>query len=267
MFLTSNPRISSNLTIPRDRFQCNNLKTSFPINQDPLKWADAANVALMSILLRTALIFLVLKVFLQAVLLAFNQMDYIAAGKNAYQALFFHRNSEQLNEKDLKVLSDICYTLGQHRQSPAPVVPVTPVHHATDQSYPQNEVCAMQTEHPDLRTFDDTPANSQFYTRSLKSPHLKIQSPDSNSIIKIQPLIDLEPHSVPPLSSTDLVTGPAVLPSAQPLAPDVKNATSVAASLLAWDGYPESASKPQVISSIPIPAQLDLQRIQYHHFA
>ena len=99
--------------------------------------------------------------FFQAALLAFNQMDYIAAGKNAYQALFFHRNTEKLNEKDLKVLSDICYTLGQHRQSPAPVVPVTPVHHATDQSYPQNGVCAMQTEHPDLMTFDDTPANSQ----------------------------------------------------------------------------------------------------------
>ena len=79
----------------------------------------------------------------------------------------------------------------------------------------------------------------------MKSPSSKIQSPVNDLLVKVNPIFNPEPHSVPPLSSRPLVTVPAVLTSAQPLAPDVKDATSVAASLLAWDGYPEPAIQPQ----------------------
>ena len=74
----------------------------------------------------------------------------------------------------------------------------------------------------------------------MKSPNFKIQSPVTDSFITIEPLINPESHSVPPLASANLVTDLAVLSSGQLSAPDVRDATSVAASILAWDGYPES---------------------------
>ena len=78
----------------------------------------------------------------------------------------------------------------------------------------------------------------------------KIQSLSPESLLKIDPLVDLEPGSVPPLGSLSLVTDvSAVLRSGQPLAPEVKDATSVAASLAAWDGYPSSS--PELSEAIP----------------
>ena len=79
---------------------------------------------------------------------------------------------------------------------------------------------------------------------------IKIQSLYPESFLKIDPLVDLEPGSVPPLGSLSLVTDvSAVLRSGQPLAPEVKDATSVAASLAAWDGYPSSS--PELSEAIP----------------
>ena len=83
----------------------------------------------------------------------------------------------------------------------------------------------------------------------MKSPTSKIQSPVCDSFVKVEPLFNPEPDSVPPLISGALVTVPAAHPSGQPLAPDVRDATSVAASLLAWDGYPTSS--PMLQENIP----------------
>ena len=107
----------------------------------------------------------------------------------------------------------------------------------------------------------------------MKSPIFKIQSPVDDCLVKVDPILNPESHSVPPLDSRPLVTVSAVLTSAQPLAPDVKDATSVAASLLAWDGYPEppcqseptlqlptsiSAIDPTSINAQPLSVDLDL---------
>ena len=84
----------------------------------------------------------------------------------------------------------------------------------------------------------------------MKSPRNKIQLLCPESFVKIDPLVDLEPGSVPPLGSLSMVTdASAVLQSGQPLAPDVKDATSVAASLAAWDGYPSRS--PELSEEIP----------------
>ena len=83
----------------------------------------------------------------------------------------------------------------------------------------------------------------------MKSPIFKIQSPVPDLFIKIEPICNPEPNSVPPLISDSLVTVPAVYPSGQPLAPDVRDATSVAASLSAWDGYPDPSLMPQQVDA------------------
>ena len=93
----------------------------------------------------------------------------------------------------------------------------------------------------------------------MKSPTLKIQSPDGEMFVKIEPLVNPEPHSVPPLSSAILATGLAATKSAPSLEPDVKDATSAAASLFAWEGYPEpSMVFPAVISALS-PIKTDMQ--------
>ena len=73
-------------------------------------------------------------------------------------------------------------------------------------------------------------------------------------LVKIEPLINSEPHSVPPLSPSARVTVPAVQTPEQLLAPDVQDATSVAASVLAWDGYPGADSPLQKDASALHPA-------------
>ena len=98
----------------------------------------------------------------------------------------------------------------------------------------------------------------------MKSPTLKIQSPDSDVFIKVEPLVNPEPHSVPSLSSAVLVAGLAVPKSAQPLAPGVQDATSVAASLHAWEGDPAASASPS--TSLPssllyVPAPTDFPQV------
>ena len=73
----------------------------------------------------------------------------------------------------------------------------------------------------------------------MKSPVSKIQSSSIEGMQKIEPLIFPERDSVPPLCSGTLMTdGTAVSPTVQPLAPVVRDATSVAASQVAWTGDP-----------------------------
>ena len=97
----------------------------------------------------------------------------------------------------------------------------------------------------------------------------KIQSLYPESFVKIDPLVDLEPGSDPPLGSLSMVTDvSAVLQSGQPLAPEVKDAISMAASgsLAAWDGYPSRS--PELSGKIPTlnpvkpdPLSLDLDSV------
>ena len=84
-------------------------------------------------------------------------------------------------------------------------------------------------------------------------------------LVKIEPLINPEPHSVPPLSSSALVTVPAVHTSGQLLAPDVRDATSVAASILAWDGYPNSVLQYQTVIPSLAPAKPGAQPSIINH--
>ena len=93
----------------------------------------------------------------------------------------------------------------------------------------------------------------------MKSPRTKIQSLDSETDIKIETLVDIEPGSVPPLGSLALVTESTAVPkSGHPLTPDVRDATSVAASLQAWHGDPGtdallSQSLPSPVCPAPVP--------------
>ena len=74
----------------------------------------------------------------------------------------------------------------------------------------------------------------------MKSPVYKIPYQDLG-LIQIEPLTASEPMSVPPLDSRALVSGSsAVLNSVRPMAPEVRDATSVAASLTAWQGDPSN---------------------------
>jgi hypothetical protein len=64
----------------------------------------------------------------------------------------------------------------------------------------------------------------------------------------LEPLTAPETKSVPPLIFRALETvNPAMLSSSTPVAPEVRDATSVAASLIAWTGDPE-ASRPTAAS-------------------
>ena len=74
----------------------------------------------------------------------------------------------------------------------------------------------------------------------MKSPTFKIQSP-AEGLIKIEPLYPPEPPSVPPLGSGGVAAGCLAVPtSVRPLAPEVRDATSVAASQVAWTGDPQA---------------------------
>ena len=95
---------------------------------------------------------------------------------------------------------------------------------------------------------------SGFSGRSLKSPLLKIQSPSVGGFIKIDPLISPETNSVPPLVSRALGADVnAVLPSCASTAPEVKDATSVAATIDAWAGNPPLP--PQPVAPVSSPAE------------
>ena len=84
----------------------------------------------------------------------------------------------------------------------------------------------------------------------MKSPTPKIQFQIEESYIKIEPLVAPEQNSVPPLRSAALkLEGQAVPKSGQSLTPEVQDATSVAASLNAWDGDPVSSPAPALPSA------------------
>ena len=73
----------------------------------------------------------------------------------------------------------------------------------------------------------------------MKSPVNKIQFPYSEALIKIEPLVTPEHISVPPLRSQAVVTDSyAVSNFGGTLLPSVRDATSVAASLSAWEDDP-----------------------------
>ena len=90
----------------------------------------------------------------------------------------------------------------------------------------------------------------------MKSPGDKIQLP---TIIKIEPLVAPEPVSVPPLHSLALAAESLAVPkSGQLLTPDVRDATSVAASLNAWDGDPVDEPCP---FAPPLDIEMDAPRV------
>lgn len=84
-----------------------------------------------------------------------------------------------------------------------------------------------------------------FSGRSLKSPPTKIQSPCLEELLKIEPLVAPEPTSVPPPGSLAMATESYAVPNSGNISsPEVRDATSVAASLTAWDGYPAARNLP-----------------------
>jgi hypothetical protein len=104
----------------------------------------------------------------------------------------------------------------------------------------------------------------------LKSPIPKIQSPSLEGLIEIEPLIAPEANSVPPLASRTLETEIlAVLPSGASTAPEVRDATSVAASQVAWTGDPDAMMSPYELACSNAPelyAPLELEEVEILHF-
>ena len=70
--------------------------------------------------------------------------------------------------------------------------------------------------------------------------------------MEIEPLSTQELNSVLPLGPRALVNGSNAVPSSgESLTPHVRDATSVAASLSAWTGYPQSSPAPGVFPRPP----------------
>ena len=91
------------------------------------------------------------------------------AVKELYKAiLFLHKheqyNTEKLNSLDLVELSKIDSALKSHFQqqsiAPVPIQPKEMILYTQLQSSPQNDVCEIQTQHPDLMIFEENQCNS-----------------------------------------------------------------------------------------------------------